>query len=257
MVAWVAGATLGLAAHLALAMTLLQLGIGTVNDVVDAPSDAGRKPGKAIPAGLVSLAAARWVAGAFLAAGVLLGWAVSPAVATLSLVVIAIGLAYDLRLKGTRWSWLPFAVGIPILPVYGWLGARGDLDPIFLVLVPVAMVAGAALALGNAAVDVERDRTAGATSLAADLGLHRAMTVTAGLFAAVALAAVVSAVLGQVPPLVVLAVALVGVVPVIAALTARAASPAGRERAWQAEAIAAGLLAAIWLAGVAGAAGPR
>ena len=29
--------------------------------------------------------------------------------------------------KGTAWSWLPFAVGIPLLPVYGWLGAAGAL----------------------------------------------------------------------------------------------------------------------------------
>ena len=48
-----AGAPPDLAVRIGLAMTLLQLGIGTVNDVVDAPHDAGRKPGKPIPAGLV------------------------------------------------------------------------------------------------------------------------------------------------------------------------------------------------------------
>ena len=35
-------------------MTALQVSIGTLNDLVDAPRDAGRKPGKPIPAGLVT-----------------------------------------------------------------------------------------------------------------------------------------------------------------------------------------------------------
>ena len=59
--------------------------------------------------------------------------------------------------KGTAWSWLPFAVGIPLLPVYGWLGAAGALPAFFAVLVPVAMLAGAALAIANARRRLERD----------------------------------------------------------------------------------------------------
>ena len=47
-------------------------------------------------------------------------------IAACRLVVIAIGLAYDLRLKGTAWSWLPFAVGIPILPVYRLAGRHRE-----------------------------------------------------------------------------------------------------------------------------------
>jgi 4-hydroxybenzoate polyprenyltransferase len=58
-VAVLAGAEPGPAIRIGLAMTLLQLGIGTLNDVVDAPADAGVKPGKPIPAGLVDPGAAR------------------------------------------------------------------------------------------------------------------------------------------------------------------------------------------------------
>ena len=107
-------------------MTLLQFAIGTVNDLVDAPSDAGRKAGKPIPDGLVSPRAARVVAGASAAAGLVARdrrrvrrSCCSP------LVVLGIGLAYDLAAKGTTLSWLPFAVGIPLLPVFGWYGATG------------------------------------------------------------------------------------------------------------------------------------
>ena len=39
-------------------MTALQVSIGALNDIHDAPDDAGRKPGKPIPAGLVSVPSA-------------------------------------------------------------------------------------------------------------------------------------------------------------------------------------------------------
>ncbi len=97
-------------------MTLLQFAIGTVNDLVDAPSDAGRKAGKPIPDGLVSPRAARVVAGASGAAGVILATVGGPALVLLALAVLGIGLWYDLAAKGTTLSWLPFAVGIPLLP---------------------------------------------------------------------------------------------------------------------------------------------
>src|SRR5436190_973174 len=105
----------GVARQIGLAMTLLQLGIGTVNDIVDAPRDAGRKAGKPIPEGLVSPQAARTLAMLVFVVGTALAVGVSYVTGLLALVVIAIGLGYDLVLKGTVWSWLPFAVGIPIL----------------------------------------------------------------------------------------------------------------------------------------------
>ena len=40
---------------------------------------------------------------------------------------LAVGYAYDLVAKGTAWSWLPFALGLPLLPLFGWYGATGGL----------------------------------------------------------------------------------------------------------------------------------
>ena len=79
----------------------------------------------------------------------------------LAVVVLAIGYGYDLAFKGTAWSWVPFAVGIPLLPVFGWLGAAGSLPSSFAVLLPVAVVAGTGLAIANARADLERDAAAG------------------------------------------------------------------------------------------------
>ena len=105
-------------------MTALQVSIGALNDVHDAADDAGRKPGKPIPAGLVGVPVARAVVLGGAAVGLGARAFVDRRIGLLGLVVLLIGYGYDLVAKGTAWSWVPFAVGIPILPVYGWLGAR-------------------------------------------------------------------------------------------------------------------------------------
>ena len=119
----------------------------------------------------------------------------------LALAVLVIGYAYDLWFKGTAWSWLPFAAGIPLLPVFGWLGTTGRLPGVFAMLVPVAVVGGAALAIANARADAERDAAAGTDSVAVRLGPGRAWAVNAGLVTAVILAAV-GTLLGRKPTVV-------------------------------------------------------
>ena len=250
----VAGGGAWRAVAIGASMTLIQLGIGALNDVVDAPRDAGRKPGKPIPAGFVPVGAARIAALGSFAAGLILAAVLAPGLAGLGIVVVAIGLAYDLRLKGTAWSWLPFAVGIPILPVYGWFGAAGTLAPVFAVLTPVAVAAGAALAIGNALVDVERDRAAGVSSIALALGMAAASRLATGLLLAIWAIAIGSALVGGAAPTFVGGVAIVGAGPVAASIAAGRGSPAARERAWQAEAIGLAALATVWLVAVLGSA---
>lgn len=249
-VAALAGAGPGLAVRIGLAMTLLQLAIGTVNDIVDAPRDAGHKPGKPIPAGLLPSGAASLLAIGLLLAGLVLAASVSLPLAGLGLAVLGIGFAYDFVLKGTAWSWLPFAVGIPLLPVFGWIGATGTLPVASAILVPTGVVAGAALAIGNALVDIERDRAAGGSSIAAALGSHRAGIAAEVLFMIVWTAAVASAVVAGTAPVALVALSLAAGLPVVAADVARrrGASSDRRERAWQVEAVGLALAAVAWLA---------
>ena len=244
-----ASGALEVAVRIGVSMTALQLGIGAVNDIVDAPRDAGRKAGKPIPEGLVTSTAAAALSAACFVLGVILAATVSPALGVLAAVVSAIGLSYNLALKGTAWSWLPFAIGIPILPVYGWLGAAGTLPAAFGVLVPVAVLAGAALAIGNALVDVERDRAAGVSSVAVALGPRTSGRVGLGLVAAVWTLAVGSAAIAA-PAVAPIAVAAAGLVPVGAALEVvvnRSPAPDRRERLWQVEAVGFAILAAVWV----------
>lgn len=228
-------------------MTALQTGIGATNDLVDAPRDAGRKPGKPIPAGLVAPAAARAIAITGFVAGLLLSAPSGPAVVALAAAVIAIGLLYDLGLKGTAWSWLPFAIGIPILPAFGWLGATGSLPAAFALLVPVAIAAGAALAISNGLVDVERDRAAGATSVALAIGPDRAWAVQLALVVGVGVAAVGSVAAWARPPSDLALMAILALVPIAAAAAARGGGALRRERAWEAEAVGLAVLAVGWL----------
>src|SRR5262245_271471 len=178
-----------------MAMTSLQASIGTWNDIADAPADAIGKPAKPIPAGLVSTRAATGFGAVATVIGISLSGASGWGTVAIAVAGLAIGTAYDLRLKGTAWSWLPFALGIPLLPVYAWYGVTGSLPPAFAILVPAAVAAGSALAIGNARADAERDAASGVASIATALGPGRAWAVQVVILAAVGVVAVASAAL--------------------------------------------------------------
>jgi 4-hydroxybenzoate polyprenyltransferase len=259
LVAVVAGGGPAVALVLGLSMMLLQFAIGTVNDLVDAPRDAGRKPGKPIPAGVVSARTAKALAITCAGGGVALAAVGGPWLVALAVVVLAIGLLYDVRLKGTTLSWLPFAIGIPLLPVFGWYGATGSLPGLFLVLVPAAANAGTALAIANAIVDMERDEQAGAHSIALALGPARAAAVVLVLHAVVAVLAVATAVVVGAPAGWVVAVLVAAVAPiggaVLGLVSAQRPATSWRELAWEVQAVGTGLLAVAWLGALSAAAG--
>ncbi len=234
-------------------MTALQLAIGSLNDTVDAPSDAGRKPGKPIPAGLVGPAAARGLMTLEASSGLLLSAASGPALAALGVLVLLVGFGYDLWLKGTAWSWLPFAVGIPLLPVYAWIGARGSLAPVVGALALLAVMAGAGLALANSLVDLERDIDAGLGSPVAALGRERAWRVSAFLLIGVFVIGIVSLVVQRGLQWQAAAAIGLGLAAVAAGLAlGRAGDPANRERGWELETIGVGIAGLAWLAAILG-----
>jgi 4-hydroxybenzoate polyprenyltransferase len=234
-------------------MLLLQLGIGAANDWADAPADETAQPGKPVPSGLVRRPTAARIALGATAAGLALAALAGSAPLALAVAGLSAGLAYDLRLKGTRWSWVPYAVGIPLLPVFAWVGATGTLPAPFAVLVPIAMLAGAALAVANALADVERDRAAGTETVATSLGLDRARLVGAVLQGLVVAAGLASAVaFGGDAAWVALAAA--GSVIVLAGLAIGGSGrPAPRRRAWEVQAVGVGVLAGGWIGALAAA----
>jgi 4-hydroxybenzoate polyprenyltransferase len=251
----VTAGSVGMAVGLGLSMTSLQIAIGTLNDLVDASADAGVKPAKPIPTGLVTRRVAVAVGGAAAVSGIVLVGVASSAPATLpmialAVIVLAIGAWYDLAAKGTPWSWAPFAAGIPILPVYGWIGAVGSMPPWLITLVPMAVLAGAGLAIANGRADIERDEAAGVGSVAIRLGSERAWWVHLLLLGGAALLAF-GAVLGAGASIGGLLSVLAGVAVVgVGAMVGRVGDPARRERAWQLEAIGVAGVAIAWLLAV-------
>ena len=165
-----------------------QLAVGAVNELVDADLDAVSRPGKPIPAGLVSLRGARVVTAVGLAAMVALGLPLGGEAVAVCALGNGVGVAYSLWFKRTIWSWVPYLVALPLLPIWVW-GALDQVDPGLLVLYPVGAAAVVAVNIAQSLPDVAGDRASGVRSLAAALGPGRAHRVCwAAMLAATGLA---------------------------------------------------------------------
>lgn len=231
-------------------MLLLQGSIGALNDWADAQADAVSRPAKPIPTGLVP----RQTAGAIAAVAAVLGLSLAAFAGPAALAIAAIGLgagvAYDLRLKRTPWSWAPYAIGIPLLPVFGWVGATGSLPAALGALIPAAAVAGAALAIANALADLEQDREAGVETVATSLGLYRARRAGAllqGIVAIIAFAAMLA--LGSRAGVVAVAA---GIIVVGCGVALGWGSPGwSRQRAWELQGSGLAIMALGWMGALA------
>ncbi|HZM72353.1 MAG TPA: UbiA family prenyltransferase, partial [Candidatus Polarisedimenticolia bacterium] len=193
-IALLAGGPPGTAVRLGSAMLAIQLSIGAFNDLNDAEADARSKPGKPIPAGTTGRGDAQLLTVAGLVIGLALSWPSGPIVTAIALAGGACGYLYDAGLKRTALSWLPLAIALPLLPAFAWLGAsasaeapfgRGGLPPGAGILVPLAILAGGALAISNALIDLEADRAAGLSTVVARLGRERSWWLHATLLVAV------------------------------------------------------------------------
>ncbi|MCR8940503.1 UbiA family prenyltransferase [Streptomyces sp. OUCMDZ-4982] len=147
-----------------------QLSVGWCNDAYDAGRDAraGRR-GKPVADGVVSV---RAVWGAAAVAGVLcvpLSLACGLLAGTVHLVAVAAAWLYNLRLKATVLSWLPYAVGFAALPSLVALAAPGAPWPRWWTVTAGALL-GVAAHLGDTLPDIEADRAAGIRGLPHRLG---------------------------------------------------------------------------------------
>jgi 4-hydroxybenzoate polyprenyltransferase len=139
----------------ALAVGTGQLSIGWSNDYFDRTRDAssgrGDKPvaAGALPARTVGLAALVTV-GACVPLSLLSGWRAG----TAHLIAVALGWLYNLGVKGTWASLIPFALAYALLPAFVVLGLPGHPTPVWWLL-----LAGALLGCGghfaNALPDLE------------------------------------------------------------------------------------------------------
>ena len=248
--ALLAGADPPVALRIGFAMTAIQASIGALNDLVDAPRDRGRSPAKAIAEGLVSRPVAWVVVGLAATIGFALSAASGWAALGVAIAGAACGYAYDLRLSRTAWAWLPLAVALPLVPIYAWVSATGSVPQGLLLLVPIGMLAGGGLALGNALADLEADAASGTSTIATRLGRRAAVWAHA-----LALAGAVALAIGAFPggastSAVVLVITGTAVLGVGIAALAGSAEPDSAWRArlgWQLEAVGIAVLGVGWV----------
>ena len=157
---------------LLLAMLGGQLAIGATNELVDLPDDTVGKPWKPLPSGDVSIRGAR----AMLAVCLIVMVAFGSRFGTLPFALLALGtglgIAYDLWFKRTTWSWLPYLLALPLLPI--WVFASlGKPEPRLLLLYPLGALATVGVHLAQALPDVTIDREAGLETVTSRLGETR------------------------------------------------------------------------------------
>lgn len=150
----------------------MQLSISFWNDYCDRRADEVSKKDKPIPRGLVRPREA-WMAGLLLIIiMVLLLLPLNPLALLISCLYLALGQSYNFGLKSTPLSGIVFALAIPLIPLYAFVGT-GHITPVIFWLLPVAALLGVALNLANSLPDVEDDATNNARTLAVVLGVKR------------------------------------------------------------------------------------
>jgi 4-hydroxybenzoate polyprenyltransferase len=200
-------------------MLPIQLCIGVINDVVDLPADAVAQPYKPLVRGVLGRSRAAWI-GAVL--GVIgLGAAATINLATLGLGAAALGagLTYDLGLRRTALSWVPWWGGMAVLPLAAYASA-GAIPARLLILIPLSALVAVGLHLANSQPDIDADRLTGARSLPVVVGARSARWAGPAALAVAGLLALVLAVpLGQADPLLLAGVAVLACGLVAVAVT--------------------------------------
>ncbi|THA30725.1 hypothetical protein E6R18_19335 [Streptomyces sp. A1277] len=171
-----------------------QLSVGWCNDAFDARRDAvAGRSGKPVADGSVG---PRTVWAAALTAALLcvpLSLACGPLAGTVHLAAVAAAWTYNLKLKATVLSWLPYAIGFAALPALAGLTVPGGPGPAWWLMTAGALL-GVAAHLADVLPDIEDDLRGGVRGLPQRLG-----TTTTRLLLPVPLVAA-SAVLALGPP---------------------------------------------------------
>ncbi|MBO1750522.1 UbiA family prenyltransferase [Actinotalea sp. BY-33] len=196
-----------------------QLSIGWSNDAVDADRDlAVARRDKPVVRGSVTPRLLRAAAVVALGVCVVLSLLTGIRSGGVHVLAVAGGWAYNLGLKATIWSWLPYVVSFGLLPAFLVLALPGQAGPSSWV-VAVGGLLGLGAHLANVLPDLHDDAATGIRGLPHRLG-RRATSVLAPVVLLAAAALVVLAPRGPVGALEVLALVAAGVLSVAAGVVA-------------------------------------
>jgi protoheme IX farnesyltransferase len=220
-----------------------QLSIGWLNDVLDAERDrtVGRAD-KPVVAGAVSARTVGFATAVAAAACVPLSLACGVWAGVLHLVAVAAGWAYDLGLKSTPVSVLPYIVCFGLLPAFVVVALPGSPAPPWWLPVAGALV-GAGAHFANVLPDLEDDAATGVRGLPHRIGAAGSRIAAAVLLLA---ATVVLALAAPVPAVV--AVAVPGVAAAVLAAGFRAGRRPGSRAPFRAVLVVAGVAVVLLVA---------
>ena len=172
-------------------MLPIQLCIGVINDVVDLPADTVAQPYKPLVRGVMRRRTAAWLGVVLGIVGLASAATINVATLGLGAAALAAGLSYDLGLRRTVLSWVPWWGGMAVLPLASYASA-GAIPSRLLVLIPLSALIALGLHLANALPDIDTDRAAGVRSLPVLVGVGASRWAAPG---AVGLAGVLAAAL--------------------------------------------------------------
>jgi 4-hydroxybenzoate polyprenyltransferase len=156
--------------------------VGWSNDYIDRHRDrAAGRTDKPLVAGDVSPRTVQVAAVVALVASPLLSIPLGMVEAAVMLIAVASAWSYNLGLKATVLSWLPYAVSFGLAPAYIWM-TTGDRPPAWLVAAGTLLGVGAHLM--NTVPDLAADRVGQVRGLPHRLGLRGSLLLASGILAA-------------------------------------------------------------------------
>lgn len=176
----VAGGGADHAALAAITMLGIHTSIGALNDLLDRHSDIGRAE-KPLATGEVEARTARTVIATSAAVGLGAASLLGPVSLQIAAAGAALGYLYNVLLKRTLASFVPFAVGVSLIPLFAWSAAGREPSQEILLLCIAAIPGGSALALQNALADFRRDQETGVRGLVVRTGERFARVAAAAL----------------------------------------------------------------------------
>ncbi len=159
-----------------------QATVGVVNDLRDRDLDAIAKPSKPLVSGRATVRGAICVGTITLLVALVAGLAIGRLSLLFVIAMTTAGLVYDLWLKRTVASFLPYILGLPILPIWAWTCVR-DAPPRLWLTYPLGVLVGFGLHLANALPDAERDAAGGVRGIVQVVGTRGALILCIGSFA--------------------------------------------------------------------------
>jgi 4-hydroxybenzoate polyprenyltransferase len=154
-----------------------QLSVGWSNDLIDAPRDRATDRGdKPLVTGVLSTSVVRVATAAAVTATVVLSLSLGYRAGLVALLTVASAWAYNLRLKSSAWSWLPYAVSFGLLPAIATLAASPHRWPAAWAVAAGALL-GVSAHFANVLPDLAGDEATGVRGLPHRVGARPTVVI--------------------------------------------------------------------------------